>query len=60
MFLLSQQIPFSKFKSLNGEWEDIGTFHLEQNKIVWHDRPEAIPHGNIYDGNLIKINIPSY
>lgn len=64
-FLLSEKIPMkgldtiSKRRRPSSEWEDIGTFHLENNMLVYHGE-EPIPHGDIFDANLRKINIPSY
>ena len=61
LFLLSHRLPVKGLQELGGQWEDIGTFHMSENKIVYHDDDhEDQPNGDIYDGNLKKINIPSY
>ena len=59
-FLLSETIPLKGLNKItSSNLEDIGTFHIQNNKIVYHG-DEAIPYGNIYDVNLQKVNIPSY
>ena len=64
-FLLSDKIPIKGLSTLCNnkcsccQWEDIGTFHVERNKIVYHDL-SPISNGEIYDANLRKIHIHSY
>ena len=65
-YLLSNKLPIKGFNKLptktrrpSTDWEDIGTFHIEENKLVYHGIGDK-PDGELYDANLRKINIPSY
>ena len=64
-FLLSDKVPLKGFDKLyitiraSTDWEDIGTFHIEKNKVIYNNSVVK-PKGGVYDANLIKINIPSY
>lgn len=69
-FLLSDKIPMKDFNKLqtksrrpSTDWEDIGTFHIELNKIKYHGNVEEDNinlNAPLYDANFRKINIPSY
>lgn len=49
-----------KSKSACCEWEDIGTFHIQENEVVLHDKINTVENIEIYDANLKKIHIHSY
>ena len=69
-FLLSDKVPINGFKKLqtklrrpSTDWEDIGTFHIELNKIVYNGNVEEDKmdlKGQLYDADFRKINMPSY
>jgi len=69
-FLLSDKVPMkglSKLKTKSRrpstDWEDIGTFHIEKNKIKYHgnlDEDGVDMKAPLYDANFKKINIPIY
>lgn len=46
------------------EWEDVGTFHMEENEVIIHDSNMEIVNAmnidGLYDANLRKIHIHSY
>ena len=68
--LVSNKIPMkglsnfqTKARRPSLDWEDIGTFHIESNKIIYHDNVEEDDidlTAPLYDANFMKINIPSY
>ena len=69
-FLLSDKVPLGGFNKLqtksrrpSTDWEDIGTFHIELNKIKYHGNVEEDKvdlKGPLYDADFRKINMPSY
>ena len=69
-FLLSDKVPMNGFSQLqtktrrpSTDWEDVGTFHIELNKIKYHGNVQEDNvdlKGPLYDADFRKINIPSY
>lgn len=69
-FLHSDKVPLDGFKKLqtrlkrpSTDWEDIGTFYIELNKIVYNGNVEEDKvdlKAPLYDADFRKINMPSY
>jgi hypothetical protein len=69
-FLLSNKVPMkglnrvkTKTRRPSIDWEDVGTFHIELNKLIYHGNIEEDNidlNSPLYDANFRKINISSY
>ena len=69
-FILSDKVPMDGLNRIktnsicfSTDWEDIGTFHIELNKIVYHGNlkeDKVDMKGPLYDADFRKINMPSY